>query len=144
MIIIVKNPVNGRRYKIEPMDSGLCFQIFKEPLSTDVSKNGKPIKSDWLSCEKYPTTIDHAINLCVEMMMLDKGHEELHLHISSTDLMHFGEGIRRAIQNLSWEVNAEAIKAKAQKDKEPPKPKKAAAKPKKKAVKNEQGQLDLK
>ena len=69
------NPVNGRKYRIRPYSNGMCLMIERQPLGTVNKKNGKPIKSEFTSCDKYPATWREAIRTVVQMILLDTEEE---------------------------------------------------------------------
>lgn len=69
--IIAYNPATGRKWRIRPYSNGLCYVIEKSPLGTVNPKNGQKIKSEYVSCEKYPVTLDRAISLMQQLMLTD-------------------------------------------------------------------------
>lgn len=72
MRIILTAPDTGRKYKLEPLDNGLCYQIFVTPLKGTISaKTGKKIKSEWTFTGSYPSTIEHGIKMMIEKMLSD-------------------------------------------------------------------------
>ena len=77
MILTFESPTGRRKWKIEPYSSGLCFKIYKSPIGwVDAdgivrNRNGQPIKTQWTEVGMYPTTIDRAVELVVDMMIAD-------------------------------------------------------------------------
>ena len=82
MLIILESPTGKRKWKIEPLDSGLCFKISKTPIGivdTDgvwrSKKNGRTVKKDWIDLPCYPTTLESAIEKVVNLMIADPEDE---------------------------------------------------------------------
>lgn len=72
MILTLTNPNTGRKWKIAPSENGLDFQIFKEQTKKGTkSKSGKTIKSEWVFVGKYPSTLTHAVELTLGLMLSD-------------------------------------------------------------------------
>lgn len=73
MIVTLTSPTSGRRWKITPLANGLCYQIFKEQTKEIGSKlkSGKVIKNAWVDTGRYPSTLDHAIAMTVDLMLKD-------------------------------------------------------------------------
>lgn len=76
MVITMTNPGNGRRWRLRPYSNGLCYVIEKSPLGKVNSKNGKEIKSEFVSCDKYPMTIEIGIETMLQMALRDPEDEE--------------------------------------------------------------------
>lgn len=71
MKITITNPNNGRRWRLRPYTNGLCLLIEKSPISKVNPKNGKTIKSEFVSCDRYPSTWDYGLEAMLHMMMND-------------------------------------------------------------------------
>lgn len=71
MRITITNPGNGRRWRLRPYQNGLCLLIEKSPIQKVNPKNGKPVTSEFVSCDKYPSTWEHGLKLMLDMMMND-------------------------------------------------------------------------
>lgn len=76
MVITMTNPGNGRRWRLRPYSNGLCYVIEKSPLGKINPKNGKEIKSEFLSCDKYPMSIEAGIETMLQMALRDPEDEE--------------------------------------------------------------------
>lgn len=80
MRVIMTDPDTGVKYKIEPFDNGLCFRVFKSisHRKGEKTRNGHEVKKDWSFTEKYPSSLDHAVSMVIDMMLNDpKGKAEL-------------------------------------------------------------------
>ena len=75
MKITITNPNNGRRWRLRPYSNGLCLLIEKSPISKVNPKNGKPIKSEFVSCDKYPSTWSQGLKTLLNLMMNDPEDE---------------------------------------------------------------------
>ena len=71
MKITITNPNNGRRWRLRPYTNGLCLLIEKSPISKVNPKNGKAVKSEFVSCDRYPSTWDDGLRTMLRMMMED-------------------------------------------------------------------------
>lgn len=80
MQVTMTNPHNGRRWRLRPYSNGLCLVIEKSPLGKVNKKNGKEIKSEFVSCDKYPMTWEHGLVSMLNMLMCDpEDNEEFEL-----------------------------------------------------------------
>lgn len=71
MILTMTNPGNGRKWRLRPYSNGLCMLIEKSPLGKVNKKNGKEIKSEFVSCDRYPSTLAAGIRTMMEMLLMD-------------------------------------------------------------------------
>lgn len=71
MIVTMTNPGNGRKWRLRPYANGQCFLIEKSPLGKVNRKNGMEIKSEFVSCDKYPMTLANGIRMMMEMLLAD-------------------------------------------------------------------------
>lgn len=71
MVIIVTDPGTNKRYKLKPLDNGLCFQLFVSQEQGTKSKRGKEIKHEWKFTEKYPSNLADGLRTIVEMIIKD-------------------------------------------------------------------------
>ena len=73
MEIIVTDEDTGRKYKLVPDSSGLCFQLWRTTLlkKGEKAKNGKAVKNEWQFTSKYPRSLDHGLYLIYDLMMKD-------------------------------------------------------------------------
>ena len=92
MLIILESPTGKRKWKIEPLDSGLCFKISKTPIGiidTDgvwrSKKNGRTVKKEWIDLPCYPTTIESAVEKVVDFMIADP-EDEVTYQFSGIDM----------------------------------------------------------
>lgn len=78
MEYIISHPQCPNEYKIKESSNGLSFEVFKGTKGRKGSKaaNGKVIKSDWIPCNKYPTSLDSALRCVAKLMMMDPDSEE--------------------------------------------------------------------
>lgn len=100
MNIILTSP-SGREWKISPVDSGLCFQIFKKPVKK-TGKNGKKITAEWLSCDRYPSTLSAAIQSCIELMQSDP--DDTNTITLGDDIHMLREEMLCWFQGISYEI----------------------------------------
>lgn len=114
MNIILTAP-SGRRWKISPVDNGLCYLISKQPVRK-TGRNGKPIKSEWISCERYPSGIQHAVSSCIEMMMCDPDDNST-IEVDNLDLLN--QALRLFAEKISYEIDASvrSVRASAKRSK---------------------------
>lgn len=84
MKITITNPNNGRRWRLRPHPNGLCLLIEKSPLAKVNPKNGKPVKSEFVSCDKYPSTWDYGLATMLALMTKDP-EDEGELEIGNID-----------------------------------------------------------
>lgn len=71
MKITITNPNNGRRWRLRPYTNGLCLLIEKSPIAKVNPKNGQPVKSEFVSCDKYPSSWEHGMATMLAMMVND-------------------------------------------------------------------------
>lgn len=76
MQIVMTNPHNGRRWRLRPYSNGQCLVIEKSPLGKVNKKNGKEIKSEFVSCDKYPMSWHWGIMSMLNMLMCDPEDKE--------------------------------------------------------------------
>lgn len=114
MEIIIKTPGSGRKWKIAPVDSGLCFGIWKEPVRKK-GKNGTPIKAKWLFTERYPTSLPSAINNVVELMAMDPDDPYVIEPETFEDLI---EGLKTWHKDMTWEISHKIRLTKAKAEEE--------------------------
>lgn len=114
MIIIIKTPGSERRWKIAPVDSGLCFGVWKEPVRK-IGKNKQPIKAEWLFTERYPTSLASAVTSVVDLMSMDPDDPYVMEPETIEDLI---DGLQLWHRNITWEIKhknqTEKVKAKAE------------------------------
>lgn len=105
MKIILTSP-SGRRWKIEPVDSGLCFAISKEP-AAKIGKNGRRITAEWLSCDCYPSTLGSAVSRCIELMLTD-GSDEQEIVVDVESLEALRLGLKLWTANIAYDISVDA------------------------------------
>lgn len=110
MHVILTAP-SGRRWKLSPIDSGLCFQVFKEPIKK-TGRNGKPIKAEWISCDRYPSGLSHAVASTIELMAADSDDPVI---FECNDPQEIMEAIHDWIGQISYEVVWDTKKQKKKK-----------------------------
>lgn len=76
MQVTMTNPHNGRRWRLRPYSNGQCLVIEKSPLGKVNKKNGKEIKSEFVSCDKYPMTWEGGLTAMLRMLMNDPEDKE--------------------------------------------------------------------
>lgn len=76
MQVTMTNPHNGRRWRLRPYNNGQCLVIEKSPLGKVNKKNGKEIKSEFVSCDKYPMSWYHGLASMLNMLMCDPEDKE--------------------------------------------------------------------
>lgn len=102
-------PDTGRRWKIEPFDNGLCFQLFVSPMKGAKNpKTGKPVKSEWAFTGKYPTDLPTGIECAVRGMLSDpNGKESIDCdpkHLTKTFKKSMDEYIQKVIDSVEIEL----------------------------------------
>lgn len=113
MILIFQSPTGKRKWKIEPHDNGLCFEISKTPIMTvgvdgvARSKSGKVIKREWIPCHRYPTDLEHAVEMVVDLMLADPD-DDITLEFSGIDMK---TGMNRVFKKWLKEVKEGLIAA---------------------------------
>lgn len=72
MRVIMTAPDSGRKWKLEPVDNGLCYQLYVSPVKGAKNpRTGEPVKSNWTTTGKYPTTLSNGIECMIDMMLND-------------------------------------------------------------------------
>lgn len=76
MDVILTDTESGVKYRISPSSNMLSWQIYRQPVGILkdgklMSKNGKEIKAEWTSMEKYPSTLYLAVLMVQEMIFKD-------------------------------------------------------------------------
>ena len=133
MEIIIKTPGSGRRWKIAPVDSGLCFGVWKEPVRK-IGKNKQPIKAEWLFTERYPTSLASAVTSVVDLMSMDPDDPYVMEPETINDLI---EGLKVWHKDMTWEIKHQMQKTRTET--------KVTSKPKTektKAAKSKKGEAD--
>lgn len=107
MIVTMTNPGNGRKWRLRPYANGLCFLIEKSPIGEVNKKNGQKIKSDFVSCDKYPMTLANGIRMMMEMLLADP---EDKTQIDIETLMDTSDKVSLAISRRIDEIIVEVEK----------------------------------
>lgn len=103
MKVILKDPTTNKRWKIEPLANGQCFQIWKEPDYTvdsegkRIGKNGKEIKEDWVFTEKYPSDLYQAVWTTVSLMIKDPSSD---LDIDLEEVNNISEALKELKKSI--------------------------------------------
>lgn len=105
MIVTMTNPSNGRKWRLRPYANGQCFLIEKSPIGKVNRKNGQKIKSDFVSCDKYPMTLANGIRMMMEMLLADP---EDGTQIDIETLMDTSDKVSMAISRRIDEIIVEA------------------------------------
>ena len=111
--IDIVSPSGRRKWRIEPYDNGLCFRILKTPMGVErngrlYAKNGKEIKSEWVNCEKYPTSIDSALEHVVDLMLADPD-DPTELEFDAADVRKAATRVlREYIKKAKMEIEKES------------------------------------
>lgn len=106
MILIFQSPTGNRKWKIAPHENGLCFKIYKTPIGLMGAdgivrnKDGKEVKCEWTDCRRYPTTMEHAIEMVVDLMLSDP-EDDIALEFSGIDMR---KGMERIFKKWLKEV----------------------------------------
>lgn len=100
MQVTMTNPHNGRRWRLRPYSNGQCLVIEKSPLGKVNKKNGKEIKSEFVSCDKYPMSWYHGLASMLNMLMCDPEDKEEFELGELKDLDSFETELRMAI--IGW------------------------------------------
>ena len=64
MIVTVESPTGNRKWRVEPIDNGLCWRLMKSSMK-------KGAKHEWINCECYSATFDGAMKNLIERMICD-------------------------------------------------------------------------
>lgn len=109
MQIVVTNPNNGRKWRLRPYPNGLCLVIEKSPLAKVNPKNGKEIKSEFVSCDRYPSTWQQGIRMMLQLALMDpEDDEQLHIDDIERAIGLFDIAMEKKVLEMMWEVTHEA------------------------------------
>lgn len=107
MIVILESPTGKRKWKIEPYDNGMCFKISKTPVGVveldgvmRSRKNGKEITGEWIDCRRFPVTLEHAVEMVVDLMLADPD-DDVKLEFSGIDMR---KGMNKIFKNWLKDV----------------------------------------
>lgn len=103
MQLILRNGKDGRRWRIRPYQNGMCLQIDKSPMQKVNPKNGREIKSEFVSCERYPSTWPAAVATVVKLMLSDPEDEATF----EVDASEIEKGIEEIIAGKVAEITFE-------------------------------------
>lgn len=107
MEVVLTNPNNGRRWRLRPYSNGLCLMIEKTPLNKVNPKNGKPVKSQWVNCERYPSSWETGVSMLLRMLLMDPEDTET---IDPGDLEYVPHELRAAFERKLDEIVTEVSK----------------------------------
>lgn len=72
MRIIATAPDTGRKWKLEPLENGLCFQLFASPKKGAKNpRTGEATKAEWVFTGKYPSDVAAGIKCMINGMLSD-------------------------------------------------------------------------
>lgn len=109
MQVIVTNPNNGRKWRLRPYQNGLCLMIEKSPISKVNPKNGREVKSEFVSCDRYPSTWQQGIRMMLQMALMDpEDGEELFIDNIEKTISMFDVAMEKKILDMMWEVTHES------------------------------------
>lgn len=109
MRVTLTAPDTGRKWKIEPLDNGLCYQMFVTPMKGAKNpRTGKKVKSEWTFTGKYPQDLPHGIKLMIEGMLNDpNGKAEIECdpkHLTKTFKKTMDDYIQKVIDSVTVEM----------------------------------------
>lgn len=109
MRVTLTAPDTKKKYKIEPLDNGLCYQLFVSPMPGAVNKKtGKPVKSDWIFSGAYPSTIEHGVEIAVHKMLADpNGNADIECdpkHLTKTIKKTMEDYINKVVASVEVEM----------------------------------------
>lgn len=107
MQVTLTNPNNGRRWRLRPYSNGQCLIIEKSPIGKVNKKNGKEIKSEFVSCDKYPMTWKHGIEMILNLMLLDPEDKD---ELDVSDIEYVPEELMGAFERRLDEIMVEVEK----------------------------------
>lgn len=107
--VVVTNPNNGRKWRLRPYQNGLCLMIEKSPISKVNPKNGREVKSEFVSCDRYPSTWQQGVRMMLQMALMDpEDSEELVIDDIEKDFGMFDIAMEKKVLDITWEVTHEA------------------------------------
>ena len=109
MQVVITNPNNGRRWRLRPYQNGLCLMIEKSPISKVNPKNGREIKSEFVSCDRYPGSWEQGIRMMLQLAIMDP-EDDATLVIDDVGraLDNFDRAFAEKVLDITWEVTHEA------------------------------------
>lgn len=100
MIITIESPSGKRKWRIEPVDNGLCYRLMKTSLDPNA-------KNQWINCECYSGTIQSALERCVERILKDPD-DPTHFELAASDLKRNAvRCIKKYLEELGVEIEKE-------------------------------------
>lgn len=106
MVIIISDDNLSKRYKIVPLDNGLCYQIFVSQKVGTKNRSGKEIKNEWRFTGKYGWDIPHSIDIVTELILKDPDDQGV---IEVKSLKSATKTISKHIDELKSKIKGEVV-----------------------------------
>lgn len=103
MRVTLTNPATGRRWRLRPYSNGQCLLIERTPESDVNPKNGRPVKSEWVSCDKYPVDVEFGVETMVRMALMDTADED-GVEVDVSCIADVTKAIEDKVKSLEIEV----------------------------------------
>lgn len=116
MRVIATAPDTGRRWKLEPFDNGLCYQLFVEPMKGAINpRTGEAVKAEWTFTGKYPVSLSQGIKMMVDGMLADpNGTATIECdpkYLTKTVKKTIGDYVDKVIQSVEIDMAEQETKA---------------------------------
>lgn len=106
MQLILKNPNNGRKWRLRPYKSGQCLTIERQPLGK-VARSGLEVKSEFVPIDHYPSTWEQGIRSMLRLLMMDTEDTEV---IEVSDIEYVPYEVASAFERKLAEIEIEVRK----------------------------------
>ena len=109
MVVIVTDESNGRKYKLQPDNNGLSYQLWKTSLLKpgEKARNGKAVKNEWQFTGKYPRDITNGLSIISDMILKDPESKDT-IAISTKDISNLQKFLKKHLDSIKQSIKCES------------------------------------